>query len=260
MSPIDTICGDWPALAARLDAADTLACWAASEPALARLGGVAELAARTQPGSDPGRADELLGAVVRLAAVDGGDDEDAVLVLLYLLADGARALARQLRDLSPEIDCLMCGELTIQIRSFPWRRRTRAYAANLLLDTKAGLWRELRPHRRRRRAVVEVPVDPTAPLGAHGGGVLDRPAGHSGADIDTVEEIDLLDVLWWAVRRGVVNADEVALLVEPARDGQGGRATALARHGRSERSARRHRARVLAAVRAARWEYLAEAA
>lgn len=255
MSPIDVISSQWPALAARLQATGTISRWAELEPALAGLGGLAELVTRIQAGVDRQHADELLGALVRLAAADAGDDQDAVLTLLYLMAPGARSLARQLRDVSPDIDSLVCGELTIQVRAFPWRRRTRAYAANLLLDTKAGLWRELRPQHRRRHAAVEILVDPTAPEEVRGGGLLDLAAEGGGVD-----ELDMLDVLCWAERSGMVTADEVALLIDLTRGGQVGVADVAGWHGMSARSARRHRARLVDTLRAASRQYLADAA
>jgi len=255
MSPIDVICGQWPALTARLEATNTLARWADRESAFAGLSGIGALPVLIQTGADWQLADDLLGALVRLAAADGGDDEDAVLVLLYLMAPGARSLARQMRDVAPDIDSLVCGELTIQIRAFPWRRRTRAYAANLLLDTRVGLWRELRPHRRRRHPVVEIPVDPTAPEEIRGGGLLDLAAAEHDGD-----ELDVLDVLCWAERTGLVTADEVALLVDLTCAGQVGLAAVADRHGMSARSARRHRARLLDRLRAASQRYLTAAA
>src|SRR6478609_1492678 len=141
-----TVAGRWPDLVHRLDAAGTVARWAAAEPALAGLDGVAALAASLRRGCDPGRADELLGALVRWAAADGRGDPDAVLVIVHLLSDGVAALARKLTHCSEHPMEMVVGELACQIRLYPWRRRTRAYAAGLLLDTKHALWHgELRP-------------------------------------------------------------------------------------------------------------------
>ena len=135
-----SVAGCWPALADRLDRADVLAEWAVREPRLGPVRSVHELA--YMGGAERGA---VLGALVRLASADGGDEPDAVLVALHLLSDGVRALAKRLRDLHPDPTHLVAGELAAQIRSFPWRHRTGAYAANLLLDTRAALLRELRP-------------------------------------------------------------------------------------------------------------------
>src|SRR5215212_7934805 len=110
----------WEALANRLDQRAVLARWAAGEPVLSAFRTVHDLAAAVNAGGD--HVDNLLAALVRLAAADGGDDEDAVLVLLHLLGPGARLLADQLKDLSTDSIALVLGELTLQIRQYPWRR------------------------------------------------------------------------------------------------------------------------------------------
>jgi len=91
----------------------------------------------------------------------------AVLVLLHLLAAGVRVVAKQLSDLTCDPLGLVVGELAAQIRSFPSTRTRRGLAGTLLMDTKAALLRELRPHRTRaHRDVYEVPIDPTDPTTA----------------------------------------------------------------------------------------------
>lgn len=80
---------DLPTLTARLDAAGTLTHWSAREPELLPMSRVDDLVAALRPGTDPTRWDALMGALVRLSAGDGGDDQDAVLLLLHLL-DGER--------------------------------------------------------------------------------------------------------------------------------------------------------------------------
>lgn len=80
-----TIVGSWPALAARLDDDAVLARWAEAEPDLAGLTTVAEsLAVWSEPAEDD-RTNVVLAALVRLAAVDGGRDDDALLLTLRLL-------------------------------------------------------------------------------------------------------------------------------------------------------------------------------
>ncbi len=251
----DSTIGSWDDLIDRSERAGALHRWGRLEPALADVSGLPELAAQLRPGSDPVRADALLGALVRLAAADGHDDPDAVLVLLHLLSEGVRALAVRLADLADDMLGLVVGELTVQIRVFPWRRRTRAYAANLLLDTKTALWRELRPHRTRTfPGAGEVLVDPTDARRV--AGLFDRSV--PGPDGDG--NLDLLDLLVWAKRTGVVDAQDVALLlhVEHARE-RGGAAQlrAAAEWGINERTLRRRRQRTLTALQGASATYLA---
>lgn len=249
-----SVAGSWPALVSRLDAAGILVRWTAAEPALDGIGSVADLTKLLAPGTDRDRADDLLGALVRLAAADGGDDPDAVLLLVHLLSDGAYALVRRLRDMADDMLALVVGELAAQIRSFPWRRRTRAYAANLLLDTKAALLRELRPARSRaRHSGQDLLVDPLDTWRVKT--LLD--AAVPGPEDD---EIRLVDVLVWAARRGIAPPEDLALLDElarrrdqPARRSQ----RQLADHRQiNERTLRRRRDRTLAALHAARHDYL----
>ncbi len=252
------LAGSWDLLLDRLVAQDAVRRWGHLEPAFAGPVCLRQLAADLGRGGDPHRADEVLGALVRLAAADGHDDPDAVLLLLHLLSDGAIALAARLSDLTGDVLGLVVGELTVQIRAFPWRRRTRAYAANLLLDTKAALWRELRPHRTRTFPTAgEVLVDPTD--GDSSARLLDRATpGPDGAD-----ELDLIDVLVWAERTGVVDAGDLALLLEVERSREAGGPAQLrvaVAWGINERTLRRRRERTLAALRAARGQYLAACA
>jgi hypothetical protein len=250
-----SIAGDWTQLTRRLDAVGALSRWSRTEPALRGLGRIDELAALLAPGSgtDPDRADALLGALVRTACRDGGDDTDAVLLVLHLLADGLRPIAARLADLSEEILALLVGELTVQIRTFPLRR-TRAYAANLLRDTQRACWRELRPHRTRTyRAGTDILVDPLDH--ARMCHWFDRPIGGPGGEDGT----ELGDVLAWAEQCGIASRRDLALLVDLERQrgyGTAARHRVAASFGINERTLRRHRDRALAALRAAAQDYL----
>src|SRR4051794_4538314 len=126
-----TIVGTWPALAARLNDDAILARWAAAEPALSGLTTLADLLADWSLDGADDRRDVVLAALVRLAAVDGGRDDDALLLTLHLLSGLTWTMVAQLRDLSPDIVAVVVGELARQIRCYPWRRRPRAVAANL---------------------------------------------------------------------------------------------------------------------------------
>jgi hypothetical protein len=254
----NAIAGSWPSLAARLDADHTITRWGELEAALATVQTAAHLPELLARGTDPSRSDEILGALVRLAAADGHDDPDATLVVLHLLSDGALAIAHNLDDLSADILALVVGELTVQVRSFPWQRRTRAIAANLLLDTKAALWRELRPQRtptyRRGRDVLVNPLDRQLV-----GRLLDDVVAGPG---DT-GELDLFDVCVWAERTGVATAADLALLLDVAHAREHGR-DAQRRVASSwriaERTLRRRRDRTLRALAAASDAYLAACA
>ena len=139
------IAGSWSALVDRLDRAGRPAAWATSTPPWPVCAASATYLPWSRSTSRRPGADEVIGALVRLAAADGADDPDALLVLLHLLSGGVHALAAKLAHLSDNILPIVVGELTCRIRRYPWQRRTRAYAKNLLLDTKQALLRgELR--------------------------------------------------------------------------------------------------------------------
>jgi hypothetical protein len=246
----DSVAGSWPALVARLDAAGTMPRWAAREPALTGMADVGDLAAVCARGADRDRADQVIGALVRRAARDGGDDPDAVLVLLHLLSDGVLALAARLRGLGDLLVPAIVAELTCQIRVFPWRRRTRAYAANLMLDTKHVLWTESAHN----RGGVEDLLDPHSDAWEHSTG--DRRAAGRGAAAED-DDLDLVDLLMWAARTAVCPPGDLVLLLTSERVPAGPARHALAAEfGLHERTLRRRRRRTLTALREAGGHYL----
>jgi hypothetical protein len=113
------IVGSWPALAARLDGDAVLSRWAESEPELAGLNTVAELlAVWSQHGADD-RINTVLAALTRVAGVEGGRDDDALLLTLHLLSGLVWTMAAEFRDLSPDIVAVVVGELACQVRLYP---------------------------------------------------------------------------------------------------------------------------------------------
>lgn len=247
------IAGDFTQLADRLNTAHALTRWSHAEPALRDIASVEELAAllHRDADTDRDRVDQLLGAIVRTASRHGGDDLDATLLALHLLADGVRVIAARLADLSDDILALLVGELTAQIRCFP-RRRTRAYAANLLRDTQQACWRELRPHRTRTYpAGDDIPIDPLDEVATRRW--LDQPVAGPG-HLEEPDLADLVDLLAWAEHHGLASREDLALLVEfERRRGYGTRARheVAAAFGINERTLRRRRQRTLSALREA---------
>jgi hypothetical protein len=207
-------------------------------------------------GVAPAAADEVLHALARRGAADGGDDVAAAGALAWALVPGARALAAQVTRMrllgvrADMVDHLVAAELWLQIRGFPWQR-LRKVAANLLMNTRTGVLRELGVGRAARRAdrtwSQVVLVDPgslrttarAAGLGAAGprlglsdtgaavdglvDGVLDGLDGH-GEDAARAAAARLLEVLDWACGRGVIGGRDRSLLlsvVAAARCGDG---------------------------------------
>lgn len=247
-----TIVGSWPALAARLDADAVLARWAEAEPDLAGLTSVAELLAVWSEDGGSDRTNAVLAALVRLAAVDGGRDDDALLLTLHLLSGLVWATVAELRDLSPDIVAVVVGELACQIRRYPWRRRPRAVAANLRAETRRAVLAELRPRVRRhpeRGEFLTIDGDVTR--------LVELTA------CDEREDLDVVDLLRWAVRSGVDAAD-VALLVatEYGRDlrERGAAHHVAAAHGITKRTLYRRRNRTLSTLRTMAPQYLAAVA
>ena len=245
------IAGSWPILVERLDRSGRPAEWATQAPALTGLRSVGDLPAMVAEDAPAARADEVIGALVSLAAADGADDPDALMVLLHLLSGGIHALAAKLAHLADNILPLVVGELTCRIRRYPWRRRNRAYAKNLLLDTKQALLRgELRAGLPGRPAVVL--VDPHDPAWRH----LDATEQQN-------DDLDVVDMLLWAGGHGVAPLQDLLMLLDLERRRGYGTAT---RHrvandlGINERTVRRRRDRAIAALRQAAPTYLASVA
>lgn len=249
---------DWAVLVERLDRRRAVHTWAAAEPALDAADCIADLEDLTGPGVPRGSADAVLGALVRTAARDGGDDPDAVLVLVHLLSNGLLRLTHRLPGSHAETLPVLIGELACQIRQFPWRARTQKFASNLLLDTYAAA-RELRP----RSTQGDQPTDPAvfhrwaiAPL-PDARMVLSEEQLSPAAGDEAGDE--LVELLLWAVDNGVASRADLMLLTEVF-GGQGARCRVAAEWGLSERTVRRRRDRTLAALRGAADRYLAEVA
>lgn len=252
----DNRAADWPELRDRLDALGATARWGRQEPALRQMVRVEDLARATARGADRGEADAVLAALVRLAAADGQADDDALLVLLHLLRNAVAALCRELAYLTDDIEVTVLGELVCQIRSYPWRRRTRAVAANLKGETRRALLREYRPWQYAHPPVRVEFWDPTA----HPWLSL---AGSRSAAEEAEDDVDVVELMTWAVRRGVPGED-LALLIaterrRAERPGVAQDRAIAAEHGLALRTFYRRRERTLAALRAVARDYLAAA-
>ncbi len=256
--------GDFPALAHRLDDEQRLGVWAQRHPHLEQIGSIQQLLSwRDQ--QDPATCNAALAALVWWASTEGGNDEQAVLVVLHLLAPGVSKLTHLLRSLcGPDTEALVIGELTAQILAFPWQRRTHAVAANLLLDTRAGLLREWLPSRRAGQPRLrEVPCDPNGRLLAQ---ARQQECGK--------EEPTLTQMIHWARRCGLIDGEEAKVLVALAdqprstspvlsraqRAEQRPELRVAAVNGVSVRTIERRKARALSALRNSRSHFLAQAA
>lgn len=241
----DSLAGSWTALADRLDARAALPAWGRAEPALAGFERPGDVVHALAPGCNLQAADEVLGGLIRIAA----SDDDALLLVLHLLAPTLLALAAELEDLDPDVLPILIGEMACQVRGWGRRGRSRACGANLRWETRRAVLAELHPHVR-RYPELGCDLTPDGELRQP-----DRPVAGPGDEPDP----DVVELLVWAVDRGVPAAD-VRLLVatECARAERDLRADArvAAAHGLCTRTLYRRRARTIAALRIHAAEYL----
>lgn len=250
MSSFEAVVGGWTDWVGRLERSGTLAVWRSAEPALGAVSALHQLSEVVRRDTDHAEADEVLAALVRLAARDGGDQPDAALVVVHLLRDGVEGLARRFRHRGPDVMAMVVGELTCQIRTFPWRT-SRPYPGRLLLDTKHALWNgEFRPIVDGRLPHEAIPIDPM------------EWRRHLTA-VEEPDDIDLIDVLSWATSTGIVSEDDLRLLLaleEHRGYGNQARQRVADQWGINERTVRRRRDRALGKLRAAADHYLSAVA
>lgn len=246
------------------------------------------------PTVDRAEADEVLLVLAMLAAPDGGDDLAAAAALAKCLLPGACKMAGWLSSMPPRevlrdsqpvqggtwsaverIDELVASQLWIEVRSFPWRR-LRKVAANILMNTRAGVLRECGDYfhvARTDRTWANTTLtealttgDITAAANASAGHrpLTDRVTSAVGEDEVSAAD-ELLELLMWACENRVISAEDRYLLlclVEEASRleirntgrGYGGLlATELSirvgrRVGMAQATVRRHAARTLRAL------------
>jgi len=134
--------------------------WVATDPRLGVVDNFDDLRSWL-PTVDHEESDQVLLALAMLAAPDGGDDVAAAAALAKCLLPGACRLAGWLSTLPPRevfrdsqpvmagtwsaverVDELVASQLWIEVRTFKWRR-LRKVAANILINTRVGVLREV---------------------------------------------------------------------------------------------------------------------
>lgn len=262
------VAGSWPALITRLHARRSLLRWSCCEPALRAVHLDERLDLQRLPRA---AADAVLGALLRIAsrhgrltvdpAATGGatgagaaaltpaDAEDAVLLVLHLLSGATRVLARRVADLTEDPVGTVVGELACQIRGYPCGRRHRAHALGLLADTRRAVLDQLLGRQGAATGRVVLTVDGADPLPARVSlpGPLEEP------------DVDVVDLLRWAVQRGVSRQDVACLIaVEAGRDrhARGADQRVATEQGVPLRTLYRRRSRALTALQALAPVYL----
>jgi len=223
--------------------------WCAADARLEGATSLEDAVGAWQTRRDP-RSYAVVAALTSLGSRRGGDDDDAALAVVLLLEPGIVRLATTLRDVC-EVD---------DVRSAVWEEvklanpQTGNLAARYLLQRARQ--RLTRPGAVARRSEVSL-THMISGDGPHGGLAeppVEDPAG------------DLIDVLTWARGVGVIETDEVELLVDllaAANDGVGTEEAQRLigeRHGVRMRTIRRRRDATLARLRAAVPAYLAATA
>ena len=175
--------------------------WTAAEPVLGTITSFDEL--RDMRGAE---ADSLLGALVRLAAANAGNDELAAYAVAHQLGAEARRIAFSLRDLSPDIDALVMSALWVEIRTFP-EQRDRAYATSVLRATRQAVLNQLLPERGESRRMVLLP--PSDLASESFAPVTTTPA------VETEDaRMELLEYLTWCVATDRISDESRELLLD----------------------------------------------
>lgn len=182
------------------------ASWVDAEPALADVPDPSELEewlAKDRMRANPGHwqvANEVMLGLARLAAVDGGDDGDAALVLAWLLLPTAIRAAAWYRPAAPEdIDELVAGQLFLQVRTYPWQTRPGSVGAGIGRDLRRHIGQELGLITPRFQMVA---VDPL---------ILDT---NPAEPVDPPAELTVIALMDEAEQNGVLSAGHRALLEE----------------------------------------------
>lgn len=179
--------------------------WCRAEPDLADfhcLKAIRELRGSTE--------DRALGALLRLAAKDGGDDQLAAVAVLHQLGSIARTIARHFwHAAGGDADAIVAGAMWEQIRAYDWRRRTKYHAAAIYHATRKSVRALLLRDDSRWQTRGVVPIDPQSWLIES----IACPAEDSTASVANLGPQDQLDaLLGWSLQRGIVNKDDVDLL------------------------------------------------
>lgn len=247
---------------------DRWSAWITAEPALLTISCLKDLRSRRGLDEDP-----ILGALLRLAAADGGDDELAAIAVVHQLEPAVQKLVCQFRNLAgKDVDGIVIGALWVAIRAFAWRTRKRGFAAALIHDTRAGVLSLLLPDYTRtgRREVTF--LDPLAPFL----GVLVEQSCVTGTAAD-FEPDQLAELLRWGLSSGIVSREDARLLLELVDADRNNRSLAspqwdrgpcsmaavrevASRRGVSARTITRSRDAVIARLQAASATYLADVA
>ncbi|TDD98939.1 hypothetical protein [Jiangella asiatica] len=220
---------EWARLRTDDATAATVAGWAVRHPALAGCGCLDDVELAVA-GADRRGADDLLLALLRLA--QSGDGLAGRTVLQLMLGKAIRiATSHAGRDSRDNLEHAAVAALWATIATYPVARRPAKVAANLAMDTLGAVSRELAHSR------AETPAEP--------GSVADALGEAAARDDDG--DLELVELLAWAVEAGTISAADATLVLDiyaPAPGQEGGRAAAE-RRGISWPAARQRASRAV---------------
>lgn len=154
--------------------------------------------------------DQALGALLWLAATDGGDDQLAAVAVLHQLGGSVRVIARHFWHAADgEAEGIVTGAMWEQIRAYDWRERTGRHAQAIHHATRKSVRSVLLRDDSRWQSRGVIPLDPQSWFFE---AALDEPgqADEGLASLGPQDELQVL--LLWSLREGVLGEDEVALL------------------------------------------------
>lgn len=153
--------------------------------------------------------DRALGALLRLAAQDGEDDELAAIAVLHQVGGSVRTIARHFWHVAEgEAEGVVTGAMWEQIRAYDWHTRSRCHAAALHHATRKSVRSVLLRDDSRWQTRGVVPVNPQSGLFEV---VMERPeVGISVSDLGAGDQLEVL--LSWATGHGVVDEEDAALI------------------------------------------------
>ena len=177
--------------------------WCASCPDLAVVDDLVDLRGWTQR-ADATDRDRVLARLAALAT----RDRDAAVALVWLLIPGAVRLAHGLRDVSPDIDALVAGQLWLEARTHGGTPGT-AVAFTILQNTRRAVLADHNvgdgAERRDRTWARTVLTD-----------VLDERAQPVRPEAEPTAEVLVCSLFGRMLRDGVLTADEVGILASAA--------------------------------------------
>jgi hypothetical protein len=179
--------------------------WCHAEPVLAAFDSLRTIRALRGQAED-----QALGALLRLAATDGGDDQLAAVAVLHQLGWSVRIIARHFWHAADgEAEGIVTGAMWEQIRAYDWRAHTRRHAQVIHHATRKSVRSVLLRDDSRWQSRGVIPLNPLSWVFET---VMERPEATVGgvANLGASDQLELL--LSWSLLQGVLDEDDVALL------------------------------------------------